>query len=58
MMMTGVKEYTVSLDHQTAEITTDDSVSYTTLLEKIHKTGKKINSGEADGVVQSVEIKS
>jgi copper chaperone len=50
----GVKEYTVSLDTQTADITTEDSVSYETVLEKIKKTGKTVNSGEADGVSMSV----
>jgi len=29
-------------------------VDYATVLEKIKKTGKKVNSGEADGVPQSV----
>jgi copper chaperone len=50
----GVKSYDVSLEKQTAEITTDESVSYATLLEKIKKTGKTVNSAEADGVVQAV----
>ncbi|KIX04939.1 uncharacterized protein Z518_05810 [Rhinocladiella mackenziei CBS 650.93] len=50
----GVKEYAVSLDTQTADITTEDSVSYETVLEKIKKTGKTVNSGEADGVVMAV----
>lgn len=53
---TGVKDFNVSLDTQTAEITTDDSLSYQQVLEKISKTGKKVNSGEADGVAQSVEV--
>jgi len=50
----GVKSYDVSLDTQTANIVTEDSVDYTTVLEKIKKTGKKVNSGEADGVVKAV----
>jgi len=50
----GVKSYDVSLDTQTANIVTEDSVDYTTVLEKIKKTGKKVNSGEADGVSQAV----
>jgi len=50
----GVKEYTVSLESQTADITTEDSVSYETVLEKIKKTGKEVQSGEADGVVMAV----
>ncbi|KAI5359891.1 Putative heavy metal-associated domain, HMA, heavy-metal-associated [Septoria linicola] len=52
----GVKDFNVSLDTQTAEITTDESLSYQQVLEKISKTGKKVNSGEADGVAQSVEV--
>jgi len=50
----GVKSYDVSLDTQTANIITEDGVDYTTVLEKIKKTGKKVNSGEADGVVKAV----
>ncbi|KAK4896541.1 Cytosolic copper metallochaperone [Elasticomyces elasticus] len=50
----GVKSFDVSLDTQTANIVTEDSVDYTTVLEKIKKTGKKVNSGEADGVPQEV----
>ncbi|KIW31623.1 uncharacterized protein PV07_03249 [Cladophialophora immunda] len=50
----GVKDYKVSLDTQTADVTTEDSVSYETVLEKIKKTGKAVNSGEADGVTMSV----
>lgn len=45
----GVKSYNVSLDSQTADIVTEDNVSYETVLEKIKKTGKTVNSGEADG---------
>lgn len=54
ILVTGVKSYDVSLDTQTADITTDESVDYSTILEKIKKTGKKVNSGEADGVTQPV----
>jgi len=35
-------------------VVTEDKVDYATVLEKIKKTGKKVNSGEADGVAQSV----
>jgi copper chaperone len=52
--LTGVKEFDVSLDSQTATIKTDESVDYATVLEKIKKTGKAVNSGEADGVKQEV----
>jgi len=51
----GVKSYNVSLETQTADIyTSDDSLSYETVLEKIKKTGKAVNSGEADGVVRAI----
>jgi copper chaperone len=50
----GVKEFNVSLDTQTADVTTEDSVSYETVLEKIKKTGKQVNSGEADGIEMAV----
>ncbi|KAK4575149.1 Cytosolic copper metallochaperone [Recurvomyces mirabilis] len=50
----GVKSYDVSLDTQTATVQTEESVSYATVLEKIKKTGKAVNSGEADGQPQSV----
>ena len=51
---TGVKDFSVSLDTQTADVTTEDSVPYETVLEKIKKTGKQVNSGEADGVSMAV----
>lgn len=50
----GVESYEVSLDNQTAKVVTD--LPYQTVLEKIAKTGKKVNSGKADGVEQSVAI--
>jgi len=46
----GVKSYNVSLDTQTADVTAEEKLAYETVLEKIKKTGKQINSGEADGV--------
>jgi copper chaperone len=49
-----VKSYNVSLDTQTADITAEESLDYATVLEKIKKTGKTVNSGEADGVVQAI----
>ena len=52
--LAGVQDYNVSLDTQTADITTDDTLAYDTVLEKIKKTGKTVNSGEADGVSQTV----
>ena len=53
-IQSGVKSFDVSLDSQTANVVTEDSVDYSTVLEKIKKTGKKVNSGEADGVTQPV----
>jgi len=50
----GVKSYDVSLDTQEANVTTEENIDYSTVLEKIKKTGKKVNSGEADGVSQPV----
>ncbi|KAL2024125.1 hypothetical protein VTK56DRAFT_9905 [Thermocarpiscus australiensis] len=52
----GVKSYEVSLEKQTATIVADESLPYEKVLRTIAKTGKKVNSGEADGVAQSVEI--
>jgi copper chaperone len=49
-----VNSYNVSLDTQTADVTTDEKVTYETVLEKIKKTGKTVNSGEADGVAMAV----
>jgi copper chaperone len=54
LLPTGVKNYTVSLDTQTADITAESTLDYATVLEKIKKTGKTVNSGEADGVVQAI----
>ncbi|KAK4228945.1 hypothetical protein QBC38DRAFT_360807 [Podospora fimiseda] len=52
----GVKSYEVSLETQLATVITDSSLPYDKVLKTIHKTGKKINKGEADGVEQSVEV--
>jgi Heavy-metal-associated domain len=51
---TGVKSYNVSLETQTADVTADEKLAYETVLEKIKKTGKTVNSGEADGVVMAI----
>jgi len=45
----GVKSYDVSLDKQTAVFTAAEPLDYATVLEKIKKTGKTINSAEVDG---------
>jgi len=50
----GVKSFDVSLETQTATVKTEENVGYATVLEKIKKTGKEVQSGEADGVPQSV----
>ncbi|KAJ4306767.1 Cytosolic copper metallochaperone [Collariella sp. IMI 366227] len=52
----GVKSYTVSLDSQTATVVAEPSLPYEKVLKTIAKTGKKVNTGEADGVPQSVEV--
>jgi hypothetical protein len=54
--VTGVKSYDVSLDTQTATVQAEPSLDYETVLKTIKKTGKKVNSGEADGVSKSVEL--
>ncbi|KAF2461727.1 putative iron/copper transporter Atx1 [Lineolata rhizophorae] len=51
----GVKSYNVSLDSQTAEIVAADSLDYDTVLATIKKTGKKVNTGEADGQPMKVD---
>ncbi|KAK5997298.1 Copper chaperone ATX1 [Cladobotryum mycophilum] len=50
----GIESYEVSLDTQTAKVVTD--LPYETVLEKIAKTGKKINSATADGIEKSVAV--
>ncbi|EOD47940.1 hypothetical protein K490DRAFT_67078 [Neofusicoccum parvum] len=50
----GVKSHTVSLDTQTAEVVAADSLDYDTVLTTIKKTGKKVNTGEADGQTMAV----
>ncbi|KAL1967510.1 hypothetical protein VTN77DRAFT_3025 [Rasamsonia byssochlamydoides] len=50
----GVKSYEVSLESQTATVVAEDSLSYDTVLATIKKTGKTVNSGEADGVPKEV----
>jgi len=52
--VSGVKSFDVSLDSQTASVITEPSLDYNTVLEKIKKTGKKVNSAEADGQPQAV----
>jgi len=49
-----VKTFDVNLESQTANITTGPDLSYDTVLATIKKTGKAVNSGEADGEVRGV----
>lgn len=50
----GVKSLDVNLESQTANVVTEPSVSYDTVLATIKKTGKTVNSGEADGESKGV----
>ncbi|KAB8075054.1 heavy metal-associated domain-containing protein [Aspergillus leporis] len=50
----GVKSFDVSLDSQTATVLTEPSVSYDTVLATIKKTGKTVNTGEANGQTMAV----
>ncbi|THC98206.1 hypothetical protein EYZ11_002288 [Aspergillus tanneri] len=50
----GVKSYDVSLESQTATVTTETSLAYETVLATIKKTGKAVTGGEADGETMSV----
>ncbi|KAJ5684804.1 heavy metal ion transporter [Penicillium sp. IBT 18751x] len=50
----GVKSFDVNLESQTALVTAESTVSYDTVLAAIKKTGKQVNSGEADGQTMSV----
>ncbi|KAH8175471.1 heavy-metal-associated domain-containing protein [Sarocladium implicatum] len=50
----GVESYEVSLEDQKAKVVT--GLPYETVLEKIAKTGKKINSATADGIEKSVAV--
>ncbi|OAA57530.1 iron copper transporter [Niveomyces insectorum RCEF 264] len=52
----GVKSYEVSLESQSATVVAEPNLSYETVLRTISKTGKKVNAGEADGVVRSTEV--
>jgi copper chaperone len=52
--MIGVKSYDVSLESQTATVVTEESLPYDTVLATIKKTGKAVNSGEADGASKDV----
>ena len=54
-----MKSFKVDLPTQSAEVevpadTDSDSLSYEAVLEKIKKTGKKVNGGSVDGVEKEV----
>ena len=51
----GVKSYNVSLEDQTADVTTEEKLAYKDVLAKIQKTGKTVTAGQADGVTMDVE---
>ncbi|KAI0601794.1 hypothetical protein F4775DRAFT_539245 [Biscogniauxia sp. FL1348] len=52
----GVKSYDVSLEKQEALVVAEPALDYETVLRTIKKTGKKVNSGEADGETKSIEL--
>ncbi|KUI53366.1 Metal homeostasis factor atx1 [Cytospora mali] len=52
----GVESYEVSLESQTATVVAKPDLPYEKVLKTIAKTGKKVNSGEADGEAKSVEV--
>lgn len=56
MHRAGVKSYNVDLKAQTAQVEAEESLSYEKVLETIKKTGKKVNSAEADGEAKSVDL--
>jgi len=58
MLKTGIENFDVSLDTQSATITTkpEANLSYDEVLQTIAKTGKKVISGLADGEEKSIEI--
>ncbi|EMR65562.1 hypothetical protein MGN70_012131 [Eutypa lata] len=52
----GVKNLDISLDKQEAIVKTEPGVDYETVLRTIKKSGKKVNTGDADGVTKPVEL--
>jgi len=51
----GVIKYDVSLENQTANVVAANDLDYETVLKTIKKTGKKVNAGEQDGKIMSVD---
>ncbi|KAI1506240.1 hypothetical protein F5X99DRAFT_366034 [Biscogniauxia marginata] len=52
----GVKSYDVSLDKQEALVIAEPGLDYETVLRTIKQTGKRVNTGEADGETKSIEL--
>ncbi|KAM0815313.1 putative Metal homeostasis factor atx1 [Seiridium cardinale] len=52
----GVESYDVSLEKQEATVIAQPQLDYETVLKTIKKTGKTVNSGEADGVSKSTDL--
>ncbi|KAI1820927.1 iron copper transporter [Xylaria intraflava] len=52
----GVESYDVSLEKQEAVVVASAGLDYETVLKTIKKTGKKVNSGEADGETRSIDL--
>lgn len=44
--MDGVKNIDISLPAQSVDVTTEEGLSYDDVLQKIAKTGKKVNGGK------------
>jgi len=55
-LVAGVKSHTVSLEDQSATVIAEPTLQYETVLKTIAKTGKKVNSGSADGEERSVDL--
>ncbi|PUU78917.1 hypothetical protein B9Z19DRAFT_1101126 [Tuber borchii] len=54
----GVDHFDISLDTQTVEVTTNDSLKYQDVLAQITKTGKKVTKGteQVNGVWEAREV--
>lgn len=50
----GVQSYDVSLEKQKVDVVAAPDLPYSSVLEKIKKTGKTVSAGEADG--QKMEV--
>ncbi|KAI4092120.1 MAG: hypothetical protein L6R37_007624 [Teloschistes peruensis] len=54
--MDGIENYKVSLETQSAEVWTGESVGFEAVLQKIKKTGKTVTGGVRDGVPVEVPV--